>query len=292
MNKEVFRNQVIVALEEKFGQDYEISARDVVKNNGVVSSAIVVRPINSIVAPTIYVDEAFARYENGEDFSSLVTKLYDVVQEGLAVQPQNVNFGSFEDVKDKIYVLLVRDSDYVTDKVARDFLDLKVLAYIDVTDINGIITVTKSLASSWGVSEDEILDTGLENLKRNVRFKNTPIMQLLVQMMGAPILADEDAPMDDPIKVVLPEKDTFKFGAAVLLNTDYLQMLSNEANEDLFIIPSSIYEVLVLPKSQFEDGAEIVSVIKEVNTTEVAPDEILSDTLYEFSNGQVKIADV
>lgn len=81
------------------------------------------------------------------------------------------------------------------------------------------------------------------------------------------------------------------YGAGVLANTDFL----NETKEkygDFYIFPSSIHEVLFLPLSCVGESVQIkefADMIKEINATQVAPEERLSDNLYIF-DGELKIA--
>ena len=61
---------------------------------------------------------------------------------------------------------------------------------------------------------------------------------------------------------------------------------------NLYIIPSSIHEVILLPDSGKEpDATALKEMIREVNSTQVAPEEILSDNLYYYdaTDKRVKI---
>ena len=50
----------------------------------------------------------------------------------------------------------------------------------------------------------------------------------------------------------------------------------------MFILPSSVHEVIILPDAGNGDGERLKEIIRMVNTTQVAPEEVLSDTLYRY----------
>ena len=47
-----------------------------------------------------------------------------------------------------------------------------------------------------------------------------------------------------------------------------------------FILPSSTHEVLILPDNGELNPKELLAMVKEVNRTEVAAEDVLSDHLY------------
>ena len=51
---------------------------------------------------------------------------------------------------------------------------------------------------------------------------------------------------------------------------------------DFFILPSSIHELLVVPKQDGMELSDLEAMVKEVNATQVAPEEKLSDHVYEY----------
>ena len=51
---------------------------------------------------------------------------------------------------------------------------------------------------------------------------------------------------------------------------------------DYFVLPSSVHEVLIMPKSEDMDPKELRNMVQDVNATQVAEGEILSDQVYEY----------
>ena len=63
------------------------------------------------------------------------------------------------------------------------------------------------------------------------------------------------------------------------------------AQENVYILPSSVHEVLLLADRGGERADELKNMIAEVNSTQVPPEEVLSDSLYyyDYSEKRVKI---
>jgi hypothetical protein len=74
-----------------------------------------------------------------------------------------------------------------------------------------------------------------------------------------------------------------QFGAYFITDREALIEVASEIKEDrFFILPSSIHEMIVIPESQVEDTDALITMVKEVNATQVAPDEVLADNVYSF----------
>ena len=72
-------------------------------------------------------------------------------------------------------------------------------------------------------------------------------------------------------------------GAACILYPTLLADICDSLQSSFYIIPSSIHEVLVLPSDSTDDSAKIREMIKEINDTQVAAEEILSYSLYFYN---------
>ena len=83
------------------------------------------------------------------------------------------------------------------------------------------------------------------------------------------------------------------YGATCMIYPGVLGTLAEEAGENLYILPSSVHEILILPESEVEDEQYLRDMIREVNGTQVEPEEILSDNLYFYDRlkNRVEIAD-
>ena len=70
-------------------------------------------------------------------------------------------------------------------------------------------------------------------------------------------------------------------GAGVILYPNVLKEFAEEMGHDFYIIPSSIHETILLPMLG-DDWEALSQMVKEVNATQLAPEEVLSDHVYEY----------
>ena len=73
------------------------------------------------------------------------------------------------------------------------------------------------------------------------------------------------------------------YGACCILYPKVLERLAERVDGDYYLIPSSVHEFILLPVEQGRSAAELKEMIVEVNSTELTPEEILSDQLYLYS---------
>ena len=144
------------------------------------------------------------------------------------------------------------------------------------------ICVTNELAGKWGLSAKSLYI---------IAEKNTPILlppiidtmeHTLELLMGEINCAIE--PAKDSNKPIPMHIMTNKYqinGASVLLYHGLLDGLAEKLGTDLYVIPSSIHEVILVPESGTED-TNLNDMVAEVNHTQVDPKEVLADHVYYY----------
>ena len=71
-------------------------------------------------------------------------------------------------------------------------------------------------------------------------------------------------------------------GAACLLYKNALARFAQKLKQDLFLLPSSVHEVILVPKSDILKKEDLSEMVREINKTEVSPKEVHSDTVYVY----------
>lgn len=74
------------------------------------------------------------------------------------------------------------------------------------------------------------------------------------------------------------------YGASVILYGDYLRGLAGQLGADLYILPSSIHEVIAVTVSGM-DPSDLQDIVKKVNGMAgvIRKDEVLSNNMYRYS---------
>lgn len=71
-----------------------------------------------------------------------------------------------------------------------------------------------------------------------------------------------------------------------------LNQVSQIFPEGFYILPSSVHEVLIVPKGTEMEPQELGKIVREVNRTEVSRADVLSDRVYEYDREKEKICQV
>ncbi len=139
--------------------------------------------------------------------------------------------------------------------------------------------LNQDMMERTGLEYEKVRKAARENLRK--RAVVAPMDQVLAEMMGREDL-DLEIPEEAPIMLVASTSDKCN-GAGVILLDDYMNEICERYGwEAITIIPSSIHECLFLPRSEFENEDEMNAMIREVNETQVAPEDRLGEHIYHF----------
>ena len=76
---------------------------------------------------------------------------------------------------------------------------------------------------------------------------------------------------------------------AVMRYPDFREKVRGMIRGDFYILPSSIHEVILVPESFGLEPERMQEMVKEINQTGVAPEEVLSDSVYYFDGEEIRI---
>jgi len=67
---------------------------------------------------------------------------------------------------------------------------------------------------------------------------------------------------------------------------------ANKKGADMYILPSSIHEVILLPSDRINDPTELLSMVHDANTTVVSIGDVLSDSVYYYDRKTDHITEI
>ena len=251
------------------------------KNNGVELQAIIISADGEVVSPTVYVDKYITDILMGKrtvtDAAEEIFKTY--------LENKKVNFGvdiskliSKEFILDHVEFQLVNaasNKDYLQKAPNKKIMDLAALYKVKFKNCSYLLTCEKMAIA--GISVDELEKAAVRNTEK-VGFIKKTMAQVMAEDLDMP--EDVTEMKEEPQLYVLTNKRR-ENGANILLFKDELAEFAEMIGDDFFILPSSIHEVLAVPASQV-DYKELKHMVKDVNDTQVAPDEILGYEVYRY----------
>lgn len=289
---EEFKKKLMEELNRKLGKGYKLWVTDVNKNNGTILHGISILKDGEIGGPTIFVDNLYETF-NGtrEEFEEMVHDILDDVRSCLETDNEELykNVCEYDRAKEHLKVALCNyeaNKDILSDRPHERILDLAIIAFVSNNEVPlgrpGFIYVSNRLLKIWGVSEEEMFEIALENTMKEAFC--CKLSDLLAQQ------DDFQLPPGVEIPMYILTTSYRSHGASMLLNGTLLNQIAEELNSNLFIYPSSINEVLVLPdEGTKKQRSRQRKTVEEVNKSNVLPEERLSNSVYYFDREAQKV---
>lgn len=294
--RETIINELVEAVKEVAGEGYEVSKNVVKKNNGVELQAVVIRAYGEVVSPTIYVDKFVEDIEKEDvTVAEVAEKVF-----GMYEQNKNPQIGEVGDFTKREYILehvqyqvvnTEKNQDRLESAPSKQVADLAVLYRVVISkDEYGTASfvVSNEMMKIAEISIEELDEAARENTARE-GFSIKTMQQVMAEMMGMPEEMAE-AMAEGPQMFVLTNGRKMN-GANFILFKEQLKSVADRVEDDLFILPSSIHELLAIHASEAE-VQQLAEMVKEVNDTQVAPDEVLGYAVYRYNRetGEIEVA--
>ncbi len=284
------------ALEKILGEGYEVEEALIGKNNGVQLDALVIRASGMNIAPTLYLKSYFENYEDGETIQDGAMRLAEDFRRALPDEGFDVSF--YEDydlVKEGLSYKLIsaeRNSGLLSDVPHVPFLDLAIVFYYAFENRglpDGTILIKNKHMEMWGVSTEQLMRDAGENAPKSLPGVCRDMCSVLERIY--PGKSEEIFLANEPmLPMYVLSNSRMVNGAAAMLYPDILHNLSETLKSDLYIIPSSVHEVIVLARNMAGDEKSLREMIHTVNETQLEPQDVLSDSLYFYDRKDEKIS--
>lgn len=288
MQYEEFLQKVLQKLQEHFGEGYCFIPTEIPVNNGGVRHSLIIKKETDDISPCICMDGFFGGYLSGCSMDKTAVEIGSVYEEAAEEKFDLSGFSRWDMMRSRIRCRLAnseKNEATLSELPHRKILDLSVAYYVKVVMSGGnigVIQVRNEHIGLWGVDEAVLYETAVSNMKDGQETELKSIDETLEGMLGKE-WAGKGRDIYRPKIYVLGNQD-FKYGAAGLLDKKALQKAAWILGKEFFILPSSVHEVLLIPVIGAEGEAEeYARIVKDVNDTQVLPEEILSYHVYRYS---------
>ena len=296
MNFNDFTDYVAEKVTDIMGEEYTHSISKVTKNNNIVLTGLSVRKEGERISPTVYLEDFYKMYEDGSVIGDVISEIAKCFKDHELISPPDISYiEDFEKVREKLMLKAVnysKNETFLLTVPHKRFLDLACIFYIYLSGEefgNGSITVTNEWMKIWGIDEDTLYETAFKNTRERLGFTLDSITEVLKDLLpftagGVPecektISEALDHTEDIPMYVL--SNPSRHFGASCILFNEVLSDFATDISSDLFILPSSVHELIIVPDNG-EDPRMLHQMVKEVNSTQVCAQEVLSDNIYRF----------
>ena len=155
------------------------------------------------------------------------------------------------------------------------------------------IRITNELMECENISEEELYHNSMKNMLEKEKSRLMPMIKVIMSIQfGIPLMETEISKSDFlGGDFVMLSNERGINGSRRLLATKALIKASEIAESDLYILPSSTQEVLIVSVNEINASvSELKNMVSEVNMNEVSKEERLTDNVYIFKRDTNTIA--
>lgn len=291
---EQLMDEIKKELEKIVPQGSKVEYRVVTKNNGVKLQAVNIKEPGKNIVPTIYIDDVLKCMVHG---SMTATEAAVWIQQNHKKGQIYNPFGADvclckETILDCVeYQIVNRDKNngLLQEIPHREFLDLAVVYRVVVTKDKlrmASILIDNGIMQAFDICIEELEEAAKKNTE-NQGFVMKSLESEVAEMVGKPDGNDNGSKV---FMYVCSNRAKIN-GATVMLYEKCFKSLAEIADDDLYILPSSIHECIAV-KATSANAHVLREMVVEVNRTQVEDEEVLSNNVYKYSRtkGVIEVA--
>ena len=294
-----FAALIAAGAQGQLGDRSEISDTVTMKNNTTEYTGIMFQKKTENVAPTIYIEDLYERYKIQEvtiqDAIKEVICRYEKSIKGMQrINGLSVDYASCQDriiyrlVSKERNLFLLKDMPYIP------FLDMAITFHLVVSIDDSCmqsLKITRELQQRWGVSVEQLLKLAKKNTPELLPARVCELSQLMkcyINTREFMLEQEEDLTNEEKIDMIVVSNELGINGAAVMLYDGVMEQIANEYDSDLYLLPSSIHEIIVVPAGEEDLHETFSSMVNNINQRYVDEDEVLSDRVYIYRQEEKK----
>ena len=226
-------------------------------------------------------------YQEGRTAGDIIHEMADVAVMQ-APQMEYSVFSDYEAAKDYLFIRVANkeaNADVLAGMPHKEVEDLAITYHVLVNhDQNGIASapVTDDLLRHYGVTAEQLHEDAIANSQRMLPAQLDSMQNMLFGMM-TPEASDtlRDEPYPGSTMLVLTNNVQLN-GAAALFYPGVMDQAAERLGGDFIVLPSSTHEVIMIPADGMTDFRSLEQMVKDINRSQVAPEERLSDHVYHY----------
>lgn len=278
-------------------EEYKASINHVVKNNSVELDGICLHRAGDTLSPTVYLNHFYEEYLEGRPLHSILSEIAATLSSEVPELEVNTSlYDNYDAIRHQIIFRLVnyeRNEELLTSCPYLPFCDLAItFRWLVHSDSSGIASalITNKEMELWNITLEELYQTASINTRRLFPATIQPIQQLLSEYL------DKDADIQELLDQTPNELQLFILsneprinGSTSMIYDGILADFAKKIKKDLYILPSSIHEVLLMPATKEIEEQALLNLVRDANRTVVGLPDILSDSIYRFDSKHNRI---
>lgn len=268
---------ILKYLPELEGQ--KVIVQRVKKNNQISIMGLSIGEQKNYLLPILYLEPFYRNYLRGQPLEEVMKEIsvvYQGHQIGFYLDEDKVS--DYEYIKKNLFYRIVnyeKNKELLKYTPHERFLDLAVTyrwaAYRNHDGMASAMVRNRELLM-WGVSKEQMMKDARENTEKIF----PPVMRKIQSVLPIRIIEEE-------IPLFVMSNGDYMNGASVMLYKDVVKDFARYMEHDLYILPSSIHEVIILLDDEYvKSPEELQRMVRETNRIVVDREEVLSDHVYYY----------
>lgn len=296
MTYESFKTAILKKLNGYFPSDTSITIHTIPRNNSITADGLTIMEPGINIAPTIYLKDYYDDFCHGLSIENILEKLlasYYQYRPAESIDPSF--FSSFSNIKGRIVFKLIhqkKNKELLMEIPHVPYLDLAIVFYCLVSmgkNGNATILIRNSHLDLWNTDTGQLMKLAQVNTPFLLSSHCNELSDLLAPFLTQTGQAALCGCMSDDQPMYVLTNESRLYGAACILYDDLLADIAKQLDSDLYILPSSIHEVILIPAGASCQTGYLNSMVQEVNETQVTSEEILSDHVYYYNRREKKV---
>lgn len=273
-------------LQDYFSADTKVNIHPLTKNNNIKLDALIIQEPSVNISPTLYLNAYYEDYQNGSSMEQVIKHILSDYNEHKASESLELSFFTrYDSVK---YHIIFKVVSYESNRELLQhaphfrFLDLAIVfscLLLDTPNGNATILILNSHMEHWKVTKEQLFAAAKINTPALLPFQICPIGELMEKIMPGEIPPE----LLDTVPLYVLSNESNLNGAAALLFPEYIEEFAREKDCDVYILPSSVHEVLLMPAAAEISPQALTAMICQVNEKHVQKEDILSYHPYFYS---------
>lgn len=252
-------------------------------------TGMTVRPEGQAAAPTVNLDQFYQDYKDGMDTDSMMYRMSELI-EANSPQMDVRKIMDYEQAKENLFIRVnnAENNQDLLDTVPHTKVEDLVITYHIRMEVPGVgmgsTMVTNGMMEQYGITQEQLHADAIKSSPEVLPAKLDSMQNIMAALMPS-AFDHEDALFDEPAPggtmMVLTNTAQIN-GASALFYPGMMDRAAEQFQGDFFVLPSSTHEVIMIPADGTADFRDLEQMVQDINRTQVAKDEQLSDHVYHY----------
>lgn len=296
-----FCEAVLTAAIDAYGKEASPVLRTVLKNNDVERKALFIQGNTTTCScsPLVYLEPYYRKLLWGTPMDSLLKDIFHCISDDYTPVHLRQFIEQLTDPRPHLRIRLIqfeKNQRLLQDVPYQTYLDMAAVCEIAIQSekLNGTALVHHAHLQLWKLTEDTLFQIAWDNTRSDRLPILKPVDYPLIFLEETSI--EPGAPQSlhavlqnwrvrmlnsfNPLFVLTNQQNLH--GAACILYPDVLRTLADAMESDLYLIPSSIHEMMISSARDTTISALLTDILQEVNRELVLSTEVLGSHIYHY----------